>query len=156
MDEQNSEALYFKGLIYNKQSKTNLITEMQNEAIICYEQAIKFNSNKKAVTRSIYELAKIKIQHRDYYEALYTLERAKFLDIEEKVIRKFKIFADGVTEMMKKNFEEGIKILSELIDDTERPVGSFLKPIIYSSRSYGYMSLNKFQQARDDLERLQT
>lgn len=28
--------------------------EYQNEAIICYEQAIKFNSNKKAVTRSIY------------------------------------------------------------------------------------------------------
>lgn len=46
---------------------------MQNEAIICYEQAIKFNSNKKAVTRSIYELTKIKIEHRDYYEALYTL-----------------------------------------------------------------------------------
>lgn len=34
---------------------------MQNQAIICYEQAIKQNTNKKAVTRSIYELAKIKI-----------------------------------------------------------------------------------------------
>lgn len=56
------------------------------------------------MTRSIYELTKIKIEHRDYYEALYTLERGKFLDIDEKVIRKFKIFADGVTEMMKKNF----------------------------------------------------
>jgi len=46
---------------------------MKNEAIICYEQAIKHNTNKKAVTRSIYEIAKIKIENRDYYEALYTL-----------------------------------------------------------------------------------
>lgn len=125
------------------------IVGIQNEAIICYEQAIKFNTNKKAVTRSIYELAKIKIEHRDYYEALYTLERAKFLDIEERVIRKFKIFADGVTELMKKNFEAGIKILSELIDgQPDKPVGSFLKPLILSSRSYGYMSLSKFQQTK--------
>jgi hypothetical protein len=26
-----------------------------------------------------------------------------------------------------------------------------LKPLVYSSRSYGYMSLGKFQQAKDDL-----
>ena len=56
---------------------------------------------------------------------------------------------------MKKNFEEGIKILSELIDDPEKPVGSFLKPLIYSSRSYGLMSLNKFQQAKEDLDKLE-
>lgn len=56
---------------------------------------------------------------------------------------------------MKKNFETGIKILSELMDqNAERPVGNFLKPLIYSSRAYGYMSLCKFQQAKEDLERL--
>jgi tetratricopeptide (TPR) repeat protein len=53
-DPENSEAMYFKGLIYNKKKN-------YNEAIICYEQAIKFNGNRKAVTRSIYEIAKIKI-----------------------------------------------------------------------------------------------
>lgn len=53
-DSENSEALYFKGLIFNKQSKEFVKVELQNEAIICYEQAIKFNTNKKAVTRSIY------------------------------------------------------------------------------------------------------
>lgn len=73
LDPENSEALYFKGLIFNKQRKRKDNLGMQNEAVICYEQAIKFNTNKKAVTRSIYEIAKIKIEHRDYYEALYTL-----------------------------------------------------------------------------------
>ena len=118
---------------------------MQNQAIICYEQAIKYNTNKKAVTRSIYEIAKIKILHRDYYEALYTLERAQHLDIEEKVIRKFKLFTDGVTEMMKKNYSEGIQILTQLLEEDDKPLNTFLKPLIYSSRSYGYMSLSKFQ-----------
>lgn len=57
--------------------------------------------------------------------------------------------------MMKKNFESGIEILSELIEeDKEKPIGSFLKPLIYSCRSYGYMSLGKFQQARDDLDKI--
>lgn len=53
---------------------------------------------------------------------------------------------------MKKNFESGAKAFSELIDeDKEKPIGGFLKPLIYSCRAYGYMSLGKFQQARDDL-----
>jgi len=107
-DPENSEAMYFKGLIYNK--KKNF-----NEAIICYEQAIKFNSNRKAVTRSIYEIAKIKIELRDYYEAFYTLSRAQYLDIDQKSLQKFKTFTDGVTSLMKKNFDKGIEVLNELV-----------------------------------------
>ncbi len=126
--------MYFKGLILNKQKQSN-------EALICYEQAIKNNTNKKAVTRALYEITKITIENRDYYQALYTLERAQFLDIDEKVIKKFKIFIDGVTSMMKKNYSEGIKILTELANDTDKPMSNFLKPLFYSSRSYGYMSL---------------
>lgn len=53
-DPENSEAFYFKGLIFGK-------LRQPNDAIICYEQAIKHNSNKRAVTRAIYEITKIKI-----------------------------------------------------------------------------------------------
>jgi len=88
----------------NKLSKKFLILEKQNDSLICYEQAIKHNTNKKAVTRSLYEITKIKIENRDYYEALYTLERAEYLDIDQKVIKRFKIFIEGVTSMMKKNY----------------------------------------------------
>lgn len=93
------------------------------------------------MTRAIYEITKIKIENRDYYEALFTLERAEYLDIDEKVVKKFKIFINGVTSMMKKNYKEGIKILTELLEDKEKPLSSFLKPLFYSTRSYGYMSL---------------
>ena len=69
------------------------------------------------MTRAIYEITKIKIENRDYYEALFTLERAEYLDIDEKVVKKFRIFINGVTSMMKKNYQEGIKILTELLED---------------------------------------
>jgi tetratricopeptide (TPR) repeat protein len=128
-------------LIFNKLSRTTNHLEKTNDAIICYEQAIKFNTNKRAVTRAIYEITKIKIENRDYYEALYTLERAQYLDIDEKVIKKFKIFTNGVTSMMKKNYEEGVKILTELAEDKDKPLSNFLKPLFYSTRSYGHMAL---------------
>lgn len=38
--------------------------------------------------------------------------------------------------------------------NAEKPIGNFLKPLVYSSLSYGYMSLCKFEQARDELEKL--
>lgn len=77
------------------------------------------------------------------------------MDIDEQVIRKFKIFIDGVTSMMKKNYAEGIKILTELANDSDKPMSSFLKPLFYSSRSYGYMSLEKFSLAKEDLDTME-
>ena len=100
------------------------------------------------MTRAIYEITKIKIENRDYYEALFTLERAEYLDIDEKVIRKFKLFIQGVTAMMKKNYQDGVKILNDLQNDREKPLSSFLKPLFYSTRSYGNMALERHQQAK--------
>lgn len=83
---------------------------------------------------------------------MFTLERAEYLDIDEKVIKKFKIFINGVTSMMKKNYQEGTKILTELLHDNDKPLSNFLKPLFYSTRSYGNMALEKFQNAKEDLE----
>ena len=41
--------------------------ENLNEALLSFEQAIKHNNSRKAVTKSLYEIAKIKIELRDYY-----------------------------------------------------------------------------------------
>lgn len=45
-DPYNSEADLFRGLVFYN-------TRNYNDAILCYEQAIKHNSSKKAVTKSI-------------------------------------------------------------------------------------------------------
>ena len=86
VNSENSEAFYFKGLIFRKLSTNLSYSGQSNDAIICYEQAIKHNTTKSVVTRAIYEIAKIKIESKDYYEALFTLERAEHLDIDEKVV----------------------------------------------------------------------
>jgi hypothetical protein len=82
-----------------------------NDAILCYEQAIKHNSSKK----SIYEIAKINIELRDFYGASYTLERAESLDVDKKVLEKIKLFTDGSTFLMKKKIKKGVDMLSQLI-----------------------------------------
>lgn len=57
-----------------------------NEAILSYEQSLKFNNNHKAVTKALYEIAKIKIEMRDYYHAFHTLCRADYLDVDKKCL----------------------------------------------------------------------
>ncbi len=79
-----------------------------NESILSYEQAIKFNTSKKATTKALYEIAKLKIEMADFYGASYTLERATSLDVDLKVIDKLKTFTDGATFIMKKKYKRGI------------------------------------------------
>lgn len=47
MSNNNSQAFLFKGLAYSKISN-------YNDAILSYEQAIKFNTSKKATTKALY------------------------------------------------------------------------------------------------------
>ena len=97
----NSEAFLFKGLAFSKMKN-------YNEAILAYEQAIKFNSSKKATTKALYEVSKLKIELGDYYGASYKLERAGTLDVDQKIIDKLRIFTEGATAIMKKKFKRGI------------------------------------------------
>lgn len=57
--------------------------------------------------------------------------------------------------MMKKNYQDGVKILSQLQEDTAKPLSNFLKPLLYSTRSYGYLALEKYQNAKDDLDAME-
>lgn len=66
------------------------------------------------MSKSLYEIAKIKIEQRDFYEAFYQLSRADYLDVDEKILEKFKIFTDGVTFLMKRKFDEGVEALTTL------------------------------------------
>ena len=76
------------------------------------------------------------------------MERAQYLDIDERVIKKFSIFINGVTAMMKKNYSDGVTVLTALAEDKEKPLSNFIKPLLYSTRSYGYMALEDFHHAK--------
>lgn len=86
-EPSNSEAYYFKGLCRLKMRNSQ-------EALLCFEQSIKHNNSQKAVTKSLYEIAKIKIEGRDFYAAYHTLNRADFLDTEKSYLEKFRLFTE--------------------------------------------------------------
>lgn len=75
---------------------------------------MKFNSSRKATTKALYEVSKLKIELGDYYGASYTLERASSLDVDQKIIEKLKIFTEGATAIMKKKYKRGIENLNYL------------------------------------------
>ena len=56
----------------------------------------------------MYEIAKIKIEERDFYSAYHTLERSEFLDIDKKQLEKFKLYTEGVIFLMKRKFNEAL------------------------------------------------
>ncbi|KRX11228.1 hypothetical protein PPERSA_07753 [Pseudocohnilembus persalinus] len=172
-DPCNSEACYFKGLQYLK-------LDNKNEANLAFEQAIKHNNSKNAVSKSLYEIAKIKIELRDFYQAFYTLQRSEFLDVDQELLKPFRMFTDSVTYLMKRKFQEGVDLLNQLIlslnfskksnnqsntkqnnmnSSTDNIVSArkqgsnteLLKQLVFSYRSYGLFCLGQHQKALNDL-----
>jgi len=68
-----------------------------NEATLCFEQAIKHNTSSKAVVKSLYEIARIKIEGRNFYEASHTIHRAELMGLDQTYFKKLKLFTEGVT-----------------------------------------------------------
>jgi hypothetical protein len=101
------------------------------------------------VTKSLYEIAKVRIEQRDYYSAFYQLCRADFLDVDRKALEKFRVFTDGVTFLMKRKFREGIDNLTQLASSQQ--VSDFLKPLVFSYRAYGFFCTSKYEKALADL-----
>ncbi|EAS02746.2 tetratricopeptide repeat protein (macronuclear) [Tetrahymena thermophila SB210] len=141
IEPENSEAYYFKGLVYYKQKNLN-------EASLCFEQSIKFNNSKKAVTKSLYEIAKIKIEQRDFYEAFHTLNRSDYLDTDKKMLEKFRLFTEGVIFLMKRKYKDAIDNFNLITSNFS--LGDFMKPLFYVYRAYGYFCLGKHQNALYD------
>ncbi|CAD8142066.1 unnamed protein product [Paramecium pentaurelia] len=144
-DPINSEAYYFKGLC-------RLKTKNTTEALLCFEQAIKHNNSKKAVTKSLYEIAKMKIEQRDFYAAFHTLNRSALLDTEKSYLEKFQLFTEAVIHLMKRKFQESLNNFQEI--QNHHQLNDFLKPLFYAYRAYGQFCLSKHQKALEDYKYL--
>ena len=53
-----------------------------NDAIIYFEQVIRANEDNHLASSALYEIAKIKIQQKDFYEAYYNLKRANHFKLK--------------------------------------------------------------------------
>ncbi|CAK58296.1 unnamed protein product (macronuclear) [Paramecium tetraurelia] len=144
-DPTNSEAYYFKGLC-------RLKTKNPTEALLCFEQAIKHNNSKKAVTKSLYEIAKMKIEQRDFYAAFHTFNRSALLDTDKTYLEKFRLFTEAVIHLMKRKFQESLNNFQEI--QSHHQLNDFLKPLFYAYRAYGHFCLSKHQKALEDYKYL--
>lgn len=106
------------------------------------------------MTKALFEISKIKIELRDFYQAYHTLQRAEYLSVDVKSLEKFRIFTDGVTFLMKRKHKEGIKHLTNLVKNFS--LSDFIKPLVYSYRAYGYFCLSKHSKALSDLQFIET
>ena len=60
------------------------------------------------MAQSLVEIAKSKIEDRDFYSAYHHIGRAQHLQVHSAEIDKFRLFAEGVVFMMKRKIAEGV------------------------------------------------
>lgn len=70
------------------------------------------------------EITKSKNEDRDFYSALYHINRSKFLQVSSSEIEKFKLFTEGVVFMMKRKINEGVENFYKL-ESQYSPIGPY-------------------------------
>jgi hypothetical protein len=74
------------------------------------------SSDEQLAGNSLFEIAKIRISQKDFYEAFHNLQRAIHYDFRSKKFLQYKMFVEGVLFLMKRKVKKGVKMLSSLLD----------------------------------------
>jgi len=64
---------------------------------------------------ALYEIAKIKILQKNFYEAHYNLNRATHFKLTQKKLANYRVFTEGVIFLMKRKTKTGHKLITQLI-----------------------------------------
>lgn len=116
--------------------------------MLSFERCIRANDNPESVAKALVEIAKSKIEDRDFYSALYHINRADFLQVNSDDIQKFKLFTEGVVFLMKRKINEGVKNLNQLQESYQ--LGPYFDKLFYLFRAFGHFMQNKHQLAIED------
>lgn len=104
-----SKAYFYKAKALKKMNNLN-------DSVIYFEQVLRLNEDDFLSGSSLYEIAKIKIMQKDFYEANYNLQRSTALGLKQKKLLNYKLFAEGVIFLMKRKTKTGVKLLTQVID----------------------------------------
>jgi tetratricopeptide (TPR) repeat protein len=142
-NDRNPKAHYYKGKILKKQEHENeailhfeqviKYTTMGNQA--AGGSPVRINPDSTTIIPShqdqkpangvaddelagnaLFEIAKIRINQRDFYEAFHNLQRAIHYDFRSKKFLQYKMFVEGVLFLMKRKVKKGVKMLTALIE----------------------------------------
>lgn len=113
---------------------------------------------------ALYEIAKIKIHQKDFYEAYFNLKRANFFKLKQKKLVNYKIFTEGVIFLMKRKTKTGLKLISQVVERyaeggnesqgyfSEQQDGKpdFLENLMYVYRAYANFVVEDYDQCLKD------
>jgi tetratricopeptide (TPR) repeat protein len=98
--------------------KAKALKKMGNlsDSILYFEQVVRANDDNHLASQALYEIAKIKIQQKDFYEAYYNLKRAAHFKLKQRKLVNYQMFTEGVIFLMKRKTKTGVKLISSLIE----------------------------------------
>lgn len=64
----------------------------------------------------MFEIAKLRLKEKDFYEAYFNLKRAIDNNFTSKRMQMYKDFTEGVLYMIKRKIKKGVQILSDLLE----------------------------------------
>lgn len=64
----------------------------------------------------MFQIAKLRLRQKDYYEAFHCLKRAADNNFTSKRLAMYKDFAEGVLYLVKRKIKKGVQILSDLLE----------------------------------------
>ena len=138
---QEEKAFYYKGRIKfdNKQ---------YSDAALCFEQAIQLSNDREIMNFSLYYLGIMKINERDFYGALHTIERG-LIASQIPELKALHNYTEGVISLMKRKLDEGIIIFSQILKENDKILKEYTINT-YENRGFAYFSLNKYELALED------
>lgn len=95
--------------------KAKALKKMNNlsDSVLYFEQVVRAaEADNHLASCALYEIAKIKIQLKDFYEAYYNLKRATHFKLKQKKLVNYRTFTEGVIFLMKRKTKTGLKLIT--------------------------------------------
>ena len=128
-----------------------------SDSIPYFEQVVRANDDNHLASQALYEIAKIKIQQKDFYEAYYNLKRAAYFKLKQRKLVNYQMFTEGVIFLMKRKTKTGVKLISSLIErmkpgqnqQPETPP-DYIYNLVFLYRAYGNFVTEDYDSSLKD------
>ena len=132
---ENAQAYFYKGISMIELGE-------HSDALLCFEQAIKYDLANDYTSKSIYYLGYLKIKEKDFYGAIHQLDRiSQAATPEQKLLRTY---AEGVIFLIKRKYKEGIASFLKLLK--KKYGNEEYSTICYEYLGFAYCSLRLYSK----------
>lgn len=114
VDPSEVKAHFFIGKLLAKGIENQV--SKREEAILHFEQCAKFPEKEHFAGNALFQIAKLRLKNKDYYEAFFSLKRAADSNFASKRMQYYKDFTEGVLYLIKRKIKKGVQMLTDLLD----------------------------------------